>query len=204
MCRFGPLEIAYDERVLTPRAWTFEQSRWAADLAEAAGAGSLLELCAGAGQIGLAAAVLADRDLVQVEMSEAAAGYARANAGRAGWADRVQVRVAPLEHSLDPGERFPVVIADPPYLRTQDVGRFPGDPRLAIDGGKDGFVVVRTCLALAALHLSGGGVLVLQVAGPRQAEDVTAHAVATSSPLRPEETRVVDDERALVLLRRSG
>ena len=52
---FGDLEIAYDDRVLTPRPWTALQSEWAAELLESAPAGPVLELCAGAGQIGLLA-----------------------------------------------------------------------------------------------------------------------------------------------------
>lgn len=205
ICRFGPLEVAYDDRVLVPRPWTLAQSRWAAEVAASAGAGTLLELCAGVGHIGLAAAVLADRDLVQVEADPVAASYASANAERAGWSGRTDVRVVHLEDAIDADERFPLVIADPPYLRTRNVVRFPDDPRLAIDGGEDGLVVVRACLAVAARHLSGGGALILQVAGPRQADAVAALAAEEpSSMLRPEAARVVDDERAVMLLRRAG
>lgn len=201
-CRFGPVDITYDERVLEPRAWTLAQSRWAVELAEGAAPGPLLELCAGAGHIGLAAAVLADRDLVQVEMDPWAAGHAEANACRAGWAERVEVRVGAIADVLGEGERFPLVIADPPYLRTDAVGRYPEDPRLAIDGGHDGLAVVRQCLDAAVRVLPPGGPLVLQVAGPRQADEVAGLAVATG--LVAKETRVVDDERAVLLLRRDG
>lgn len=201
-CRFGPVDITYDERVLEPRPWTLAQSRWAVELAEGAAAGPLLELCAGAGHIGLAAAVLADRDLVQVEMDPWAAAHAEANARRAGWGERVQVRVGAITDVLDDGERFPLVIADPPYLRTDAVGRFPEDPLLAIDGGSDGLAVVRHCLDAAARVLPPGGPLVLQVAGPRQAAEVAA--VAGPIGLVARETRVVDDERAVMLLRRDG
>lgn len=203
-CRFGPLEIAYDDRVLEPRLWTLQQSHWAADLAHDADPGPLLELCAGAGHIGLTAAVLADRDLVQVEADPVAAGYARANAERAGWTGRAQVRIADLDAAVRPDERFPLVIADPPYLRSDDVGRFPGDPRRAIDGGEDGLSVVRACLDVAVRHLVPGGPLVLQVAGPEQAEEVTALAAGGWPELHPQETRAVDDERAILLLRRSA
>ena len=202
-CQFGPIEVTYDERVLVPRAWTFAQSRWAADLAVAAAPGPLLELCAGVGHIGLAAAVLADRDLVQVEGDPTAAAHAAANARRAGRSDRVEVRLCLLDRAIRSDERFPLVIADPPYLRTRDVARFPADPRRAIDGGDDGLAVVRSCLSVAAGHLVEGGALVLQVAGPAQADEVAALAAGDPGhALRPEETRVVDDVRALLLLRR--
>jgi release factor glutamine methyltransferase len=200
-CRFGPIEVCYDERVLQPRPWTLAQSRWAAELAGGAGPGPLLELCAGAGHIGLAAAVLADRDLVQVELDPWAAAHAEGNARRAGWGGRVEVRVGSIDEAVGGDERYPVVIADPPYLRTEDLSRFPEDPRLAIDGGADGLAVLRRCLAAGARHLPPGGPLVLQVAGPRQADAVAALAVHEG--LEAGETRVVDDERAILLLRRA-
>lgn len=199
--RFGPLVVDLDDRVLGPRPWTLVQSEWAAGLARDAAPGPLLELCAGAGQIGLAAAVLADRDLVQVEADPVAAGYARANAARAGRAARVEVRAAPLDGALAPGERFPLVIADPPYLPTRDLARWPDDPPRAIDGGADGLAVIRACLAVAARHLEPGGHLLLQVAGPAQADRVTA--LLAASPLARAGLRVVDPERAVLLLARA-
>ncbi|MBI2244007.1 MAG: methyltransferase, partial [Nocardioides sp.] len=52
---FGPLRITFDGRVLRPRPWTAAQSEWAAEILADAPAGPVLELCAGAGQIGLLA-----------------------------------------------------------------------------------------------------------------------------------------------------
>ena len=58
---FGHLPIAFDERVLRPRPWTVAQSRWAAELLHDRPAPSaVLELCAGAGHIGLLALAMAD------------------------------------------------------------------------------------------------------------------------------------------------
>jgi release factor glutamine methyltransferase len=201
--RFGPLLVEYDERVLAPRTWTLEQSTWAAELAADAPAGPILELCAGAGHIGLAAAVLADRDLVQVEADPVAAGYAVANAARAGRGGRVDVRTASLTDAVHPDERFPLMIADPPYLPTVDVQRWPEDPVTAIDGGADGLDVIRTCLEVAAAHLVAGGHLLLQVAGPVQAERVGELLGAVPGPrLRRQALRIIDDERAILLLAR--
>lgn len=198
---FGPLTVAYDHRVLEPRPWTLLQSVWAAELAAALPAGPLLELCAGVGQIGLAAAVLAGRDLVQVEASPTAAAFARANADRAGWRARAAVREGRLQDVVEPGERFPLVLADPPYLPSHETSRWPGDPLLAIDGGPDGLAVVRECLAVAHRVLPRGGPLLLQVAGPDQAAAV-ARLVAGGGPVfEPGEVRVHDDARAVALFR---
>lgn len=198
-CRFGPLEIEYDERVLTPRPWTLAQSEWAAELSADAPPGALLELCAGAGQIGLVAAARSGRRLVQVEADPVAAQFAAANAARAGLAAVTEIRCARLETALEADERFPIVLADPPYLRTADTARWPEDPRTAIDGGADGLGLIRACLEVAARCLPPEGALLLQVAGPAQAEEVAALA---AGPFRAEAVRVTDDERALQLLRR--
>ena len=53
---FGMLTISFDDRVLRPREWTAAQSEWAAEIARTAPDGTMLELCAGAGHIGLLAA----------------------------------------------------------------------------------------------------------------------------------------------------
>jgi methylase of polypeptide subunit release factors len=195
-CRFGPLEIEFDDRVLEPRPWTLLQSEWAAELARTLPTGPILELCAGAGHIGLAAAVLADRDLVQVEADPVAGGYAAVNAASAGWASRTELRVARLQDALGVDERFLLIVADPPYLCSRDVQRWPDDPVTAIDGGPDGMELINACLAAAATHLAPGGVLLLQVAGAAQAERLEP------SGLERVETRSHDPERAVVALRR--
>lgn len=202
-CSFGPLVVEYDERLLEPRPWTLIQSEWAAELAAAAAPGPILELCAGAGHIGLAAAVLADRELVQVEADPTAAGYAVANAARAGRRDRVEVRTGRLQSAVRAHERFAVIIADPPYLPSSDVALWPADPVAAIDGGADGMRLVEDCLRVAADHLLEGGQVLLQVAGPPQTDRVTAFVDATPElRLRCAETRVVDEARAVVRLTR--
>lgn len=196
-CRFGPLVVDYDERVLRPRQWTLEQSRWAATLAGRLPPGPILELCAGAGHIGLAAAVQADRDLVQVEADPVAASYAAANATRAGWAPRTEIRLQSLQRALRPDERYALMIADPPYVPTADVARWPDDPVPAIDGGADGLDVIRACLWVAAAHVTSGGQVLLQLAGPDQASRVVVPAA-----LRRRELRVVDERRAILRLER--
>ena len=167
---FGSLTIAYDSRVLCPREWTLAQSEWAADLMATAPGGPVLELCAGAGHIGLAAVATAGRGLVCVDARAVACDYARGNALAAGMADRVEVREGRLEEALAPDERFPVIIADPPWVPRDRTGQFPEDPLTAIDGGQDGLEVARTCLVVIADHLAPGGSAVLQLGTEAQAE----------------------------------
>jgi methylase of polypeptide subunit release factors len=204
ICRFGPLDILYDERVLVPRPWTLMQSEWTAELARTAPPGPILELCAGVGHIGLTAAVLADRDLVQVELDLIAAGYARRNADRAERSGGVTIRVGPMSAALRGGEEFPLIVADPPYVPSADVRAWPMDPVIAIDGGADGLDQVRSCIDVAERHLGSGGSLLLQVAGPEQADEVSRLlADRTGCALRIRECRVADRTRAVVRLTKS-
>jgi release factor glutamine methyltransferase len=173
------------------------QSQWAAELARTAPAGPILELCAGVGHIGLAAAVLSGRELVQVEQDSVAARFANRNAQLAGHGDRISIRVAPMQLAIRPAERFPIVIADPPYLCSHEVPAWPEDPVRAIDGGRDGLDLVRICLSVAARHLVPGGHLLLQVAGDEQAAQVRAELPAS---LRVAEVRSVDPRRAVMHL----
>lgn len=168
-CEFGPLRIRYDERVLEPRPWTLAQSEWAAELATDAPDGPILELCTGAGHIGLAAVLLTGRRAVLVDADEAACELALSNAHDAGLADLVEVRHGPMDQVLRDDERFAVVIADPPYIPSSETGVFPDDPLLAIDGGDDGLDLARLCLEVAAAHVVPGGSVVLQLRDAGQA-----------------------------------
>lgn len=168
--RFGPLDIAYDEQVLEPRGWTLAQSQWAAELLASCAGGPILEICSGAGQIGLAAALLSGRSIVLVDASGPACTFARHNATAAGLADRVDVRHAPMSEALTPDERFPLVLADPPYIPSTDTRVFPEDPLTAIDGGIDGLDLARSCLEVGAAHLLPGGHLLIQLRDGEQAE----------------------------------
>jgi release factor glutamine methyltransferase len=187
-CSFGPLTIPYDGRVLAPRPWTLLQSEWAAELSPRLPPGPILELCAGAGHIGLVAAKLTGRPLVQVECDPVAAAFATRNAHAAAVHD-VEIRIAPLHTSVFPGEAYPLILADPPYLPIADLDRFPDDPRRAIDGGTDGLMFLRQCIAIAAQHLARDGAMLLQVRGRAQAQQ-----------LGDFEVRAHDDERAVALL----
>ena len=185
---FGHLSIAYDDRVLRPRGWTAGQSTWGAELLASGPPGPVLELCAGAGHIGLLAVAGTGRRLVCVDASEVACDFARANAAAAGLADLVEVRHARLEEAVAPDERFALVLADPPWVPRGETGRFPEEPLSAIDGGDDGLDVARACLDVVARHLLPGGTALLQLGTTGQADEVRT-ALAGTDGLKVSEVR---------------
>lgn len=200
LVEFGPITIEADDSVLTPRPWTLAQSAWAAELAPGAPAGPMLELCCGAGHIGLAAAHLSGRALVQVDRDGSACAWAHRNAAHNGIP--TDVRHAEMDDALLASERFALVIADPPYLVSAEVARYPDDPPTAIDGGDDGLAVIDRCLAVATRHALPGAPVLVQVRGPAQAEAVADLARVRVYPLALEAVRAETDERAVVLFRR--
>ncbi len=188
--RFGELTIAFDGRVLAPRDWTRQQAEWVAEVAAAVPGGTILELCSGAGQIGLLTLTLVrragdDRQLVCVDVNPAAHELTLANAATAGLAAHVDVRCADLDAALSADERFPLVIADPPWVPRAETDRFPKDPLLAIDGGDDGLEVARGCVGVIGRHLAPGGAAVLQLGYEDQ-------VLALSSMLEENGLRVVE------------
>jgi methylase of polypeptide subunit release factors len=198
---FDGLTIAFDSRVLRPRPWTAEQSRWAADLLPGLPPGAVLELCSGAGQIGLAAVRRSGRSLVCVDAAPAAVAFGRFNAREAGLEQRVDHRLGPIDEALRPEERFSLVIADPPWVTSDEVASYPEDPRAAIDGGDDGLGVARLCLRVIADHLVDGGAALLQLGSTDQ---LAALLAADGDGLRCVETRQYDGGVVARLEREDG
>jgi methylase of polypeptide subunit release factors len=198
---FGGLTIAYDDSVLEPRSWTTAQSHWAADLLRGAPEGPVLELCSGAGHIGLLAVALTQRSLVQVDVNPRACAFARDNAAAAEPAVDVEVVEGPIDGALSAAARFAGVIADPPWVRSDETTRFPEDPLLAIDGGADGLHLARTCVEVAARHLVEGGWVLLQLGTTDQVEALERWLAGPGSPsLSVREVRRYTDRGVLAHL----
>ena len=196
---FGGLSIAHDDRVLRPRGWTLHQSRWALELLAGLPDGPVLELCSGAGQIGLVVADGTTRRLVCVDVDPVAAHYTLRNASAAGLADRVEMRVQPLTRAVGPDERFPLILADPPWVPRDEIGRFPEDPSRAIDGGPGGGLdVARECVGVIGRHLTAEGRALLQLGSSYQVDGLTEDLEAAG--LCVVETRTFDGRGVLSLV----
>ncbi|MGJ9406381.1 methyltransferase [Nesterenkonia aurantiaca] len=190
---FRGLAISFDDRVLEPRPWTEAQSGWAAELLLDAPPGPVLELCAGVGHIGLGSVLSSDRHLVMVDVNPVAEQFAQENAAANGLESRVEFRLNGIDTALAAEERFSLIVADPPWVRSADTSMFPEDPILAIDGGDDGLDLARTCVDLIDRHLSAGGSGLLQLGNTAQSETIATYAAESlSGSVRVVETRVYE------------
>lgn len=194
---FDGLRIEHGPDVLAPRPWTASQAQWATTLLADLPLGPVLELCCGAGQIGLLVARATSRRVVQVDADAQACHLAALNARANGLSARVEVRRSRVECAARPRERFPLVLADPPYVPSAETAAFPQDPVFAIDGGIDGLDIARTCVAAAQAHLVGGGMLLLQLRAAGQVRALSR----TSDHLELIEVRTPEPKGALACFR---
>lgn len=201
---FEDLVIEHCGDVLTPRGWTALQSRWAVELMGRGDVpdGPLLELCAGVGHIGLAAAAATSRRLVQVDEDAEACTWARHNARRNGLADLVEVRCGDMGTEVHRDELFAVVLADPPYVPSDQIDDHPDDPVSAIDGGDDGLELACRALVLATRHCAPGGAVLVQARGGEQLDTIATALPASRLGWALTEVRAVDPERAVGCWRR--
>jgi release factor glutamine methyltransferase len=197
---FGGLAVRFDQRVLRPRPWTTAQSYWAADLLARSPEGPVLELCAGVGHIGLLAVMREPRHLVMVDADPVACRYARRNAAGSGVPGTTEVRLGPLDDVLGHSERFVGVIADPPWVTSAEITRFPDDPVTAIDGGQDGLDVAWLALETAAGHLLPGRWVLLQLGSVEQARVLEERLGTEGLELESVEVREYGDRGVLVHL----
>jgi release factor glutamine methyltransferase len=107
------------------------------------------------------------------DISADALDVARRNADRLGLADRTRFLVGDFGTGL--GGSFDLVVSNPPYIVTSQIGTLARDvrghdPRLALDGGADGLAAYRA-IAADAPRLIGGGHLVVEI-GAGQQRDV--------------------------------
>lgn len=163
--------FAIDARVLTPRPETELVVEAALERLPADATGTVLDLCTGSGCIGLTLA--AERPGLRVTLVDASADaleVARANASALGVADRVEVLLGDLWAPVA-GRSFQMIVSNPPYVESGAIaGLRPEvrrEPRLALDGGKDGLDLLRRIVAGAPAALEPGGWLFLEI-GERQ------------------------------------
>lgn len=85
-------------------------------------------------------------------------------------------RMFGTEKAAASGEKFDIIVSNPPYIETDVIGTLmpevrEHEPRMALDGGTDGLVFYRRIAKEAGNFLTGGGQLFFEI-GCGQAESV--------------------------------
>ncbi len=165
--RFAGLDFLVDERVLVPRSPIAELIAKRFEPWLECDPERVLDLCTGSGCIGIACAyAFPESEVVLADLSTDALAVAESNIDAHDLQERVEARWSDVFSGM-PGERFDLIVSNPPYVDAEDMASLPDEyhhePEMGLACGEDGLDIVRRMLAEAADHLTDTGVLVVEV-----------------------------------------
>ena len=171
---FAGHEFYVDERVLVPRSPLAEliEAHFAPWI-EAARITRVLDIGTGSGCIAIATALALPRANVDAaDISDDALAVAAINVERHQLDRRVRLLRSDVFDGVA-GERYDVIVANPPYVGDDEMRGLPEEyrrePRAGLHGGRDGLDIVRRILAGAAERLRPQGVLIVEVGNSDEA-----------------------------------
>lgn len=203
--QFWSLDFALSPETLDPRPDSETLIEAALEhLGDRGAALRILDLGTGSGCLLLALlSELANAFGVGIDLLPGAAATARRNAAALGLADRAQFAVGNWGEGL--AGPVDVVLANPPYICSESIDQLAPEvaryePRIALDGGRDGLDAYRVLAGEARRLLKPGGIALFEL-GERQAAAVAALMVAAG--LKPESIRrdLAGTERVLAVTR---
>ena len=170
---FCGLDIMVTPDTLIPRPETEDLVQQAAAYFDKKGHYTFLDMCTGSGCIAVALAVkFPNARVLAVDISQEALQIAQQNIRKHKLGERVQLLQSNLWEEVT--GMFDLIIANPPYIPTENLDglarEVKHEPRLALDGGEDGYKVTRPLCEAAESFLAPGGLLALELddgqAGP--------------------------------------
>lgn len=159
---FMGLEFLVNENVLIPR---FDTELLVEEVCKYSEGKRILDVCTGSGCIAVSVAALGKPALVDaLDISADALQVAKENA------KRLHADITFYESDLftDIRGSYDCIVSNPPYIESEQIGELAEEvavyePRLALDGGKDGLDFYRVIITQAKEHLSAGGRIFLEI-----------------------------------------
>ncbi len=128
----------------------------------------ILDLGTGSGCVAVSLTLaLPDCRMTALDKSQKALNLARKNARLHGVGKQIHFQKSDLFSSIKPGAQWDVIVSNPPYIPKKELnGLSPEvkcDPRLALDGGKNGLQIIEKILDEAPRYLKKGGFLLMEI-----------------------------------------
>ena len=202
---FFHLKLKTDRRALIPRPETEHLCELITQRLPAPPA-TILDLGTGSGAIALGlAAFYPHAAVTALDVSEAALDLARENAGALGLAGRLRLLRSDWFATLEPDDRFELIVANPPYLTEQETATAMPEvrghePLVALASGADGLAALTRIITEAPRFLVETGLLALETGLDQQT--VLREQAAAAGFTRVESLRdLTDRERYLLAWR---
>ena len=181
----GGFSFRVDPRVIIPRSYFADHlldglAPW---ISAPEGVQRVLDLCCGSACLAIVAAhAFAHAEVTAIDISAEALAVARENVARYGLENRIDLIEGDLFAPMQGGDRFDLIVCNPPYVTTEAMSLLPPEyrhePALALAAGEDGMDVVRRILQGARAHLTPKGLLAVEIGHNR-------HLVEAAFPKLP-------------------
>ncbi len=173
----GEHRFYVDERVIIPRSYFLEIIPGQLDgwLPDPKRVTRVVDVCTGSGCLAILLAKHFPKAAVDaIDLSPAALEVAAINVKAHRLGKRVALHRSDVFDAV-PAVNYDVILSNPPYEPSAHCDALPAEfkqePRLALDGGRDGLDIIRTLLRQARTRLQPHGIVLIEVGGLRAAMD---------------------------------
>jgi ribosomal protein L3 glutamine methyltransferase len=173
----GEYRFYVDERVIIPRSYFLEiipqqLNAWLPDPAKVK---RVVDVCTGSSCLAILLAHHFPKAQVDaIDLSTDALAVARINVKNHRLTRRIKLHHSDVFDAV-PKVKYDVIISNPPYEPSAHCDKLPAEfhsePRMALDGGKDGLDIIRKLLIQARDRLQPHGVVLIEVGGLQRAMD---------------------------------
>jgi len=173
----GEHRFYVDERVIIPRSYFLEiipqqLNDWLPDPKKVR---AVVDVCTGSGCLAI---LLADHfpkaKIDAIDLSPDALEVAKINVAEHNLAKRIALHESDVFDAV-PKQKYDIILSNPPYEPSKHVDKLPDEfhrePRMSLDGGKDGLDIIRKLLRQSRDRLQPHGIVLIEVGGLREAMD---------------------------------
>ena len=163
---FMKLDFVVNENVLIPRADTEILVEETLQIIEEYNLENALDLCTGSGAIAVSIAKYGNvKRVLATDISKSALEVAKININNCKVNDKILTIESNLFESIK--DKFDIIVSNPPYIETKVIDSLNEDvkrePKIALDGGKDGLKIYRKIIQEAWKYLKTDGFLCLEI-----------------------------------------
>lgn len=171
---FYGLNFYVDENVLIPQPDTEILVEEVIKMVQSENEIRILDICTGSGCIGISLAYyLKNVKITMSDISKKAIEIAKKNAKENRVLEKTKFIKSDLFENIK--EKFDIIVSNPPYIETNVIKKLSkqvqNEPKIALDGGKDGLLFYRKLINEASKFLNDNGYLCMEI-GYNQKEKV--------------------------------